>query len=220
MSSEPHDPKASESKEISLVRGRQSLIVVDKEDNFLEYANRSACHLDRHLRHRAVVLFIYNDQEKILLQKRNNELFSGLWDLAGATHPLHQDDRDESYEESVLRCLKDEWGISSTALPSPMTRVMAFTYFESDGDQCENEYCVLFQGQYNGPLDPNPDHVDELKWVTWPELQSELEDTPEQFTPWLKVAVDLLNSNVLHGSGEIDQSFSQWASLKDSLGSL
>jgi isopentenyl-diphosphate delta-isomerase len=218
MSSEPHDPKVSQSKEVALTRGRQTLIVVDKEDNFLEYATRSACHLDRRLCHRAVVLFIYNDQDEILLQKRNNELFNGLWDLAGATHPLHQEGRDESYEESVLRCLKDEWGISSPT--EPMTRIMSFTYFESDGDQCENEFCVLFAGKYNGTLDPNPDHVDELKWVTRQELARELEQKPKQFTPWLKVGVDLLNSNVFHIEGKIDENFSQWASLKESLGSL
>ena len=212
MNSEPQDPKPSDSKEISQIRGGQTLIVVDKEDNFLEYAPRSACHLDRRLCHRAVVLFIYNDQEEILLQKRNNELFDGLWDLAGATHPLHSEGRDESYEESVVRCLKDEWRISS-----PMTRVLSFTYFESDGDLCENEYCALFAGKYNDRLDPNPDHVHEFKWVTWAELQSELEEKPQQFTPWLKVAVDLLERNVFHSEGEIEQNFAQWATLKQSL---
>ena len=70
MSPEPHDPKTSDSKVTSQTRGAQTLIVVDNEDNFIEYATRSACHLDRRLRHRAVVLFIYNDQEEILLQKR------------------------------------------------------------------------------------------------------------------------------------------------------
>ena len=212
MSSEPQDSKLPDSKEIAQTRGGQTLIVVDNEDNFIEYATRSACHLDRHLRHRAVVLFIYNDQEKVLLQKRNNELFDGLWDLAGATHPLHKEGRDESYEESVLRCLKDEWGISS-----PMFRILSFTYFASFGDQCENEYCALFVGKYNDALDPNPDHVDEFRWVTWLELQSELEEKPQQFTPWLKVAVDLLNRNVLHTKGEFDQSFSQGAILKGNL---
>jgi isopentenyl-diphosphate delta-isomerase len=214
LSPEPHDPKPSDPKAIAEPRGVQTLIVVDNQDNFVEYATRSACHLDRRLRHRAVVLFIYNDDEKILLQKRNNELFDGLWDLAGATHPLHREGGDESYEESVLRCLQDEWGMSS-----PMTRILSFTYFESDGDQCENEYCVLFAGKYNDRLDPNPDHVLEFKWVTWAELQSELGQEPEQFTPWLKVAVDLLDGNVFRNPGEIDQSFTQWASLKKSLGS-
>ena len=213
MSSEPHDPKQSDSKVTSQSRGAQTLIVVDDKDNFIEYATRSACHLDRRLRHRAVVLFIYDDQEKVLLQKRNNELFDGLWDLAGATHPLHLEDRDETYEESVVRCMKDEWGVASE-----MTRVLSFTYFESDGDQCENEYCVLFAGKYNDRLDPNPEHVYEFRWVTWPELQSELEEKPEQFTPWLKVAVDLLDRNVLHGQGQIEQGLAQFASLRESFG--
>ncbi len=213
MSSEPHDPKQSDSKVTFQSRGAQTLIVVDGKDNFIEYATRSACHVDRHLRHRAVVLFIYDDQEKVLLQKRNNELFDGLWDLAGATHPLHLEYRDETYEESVVRCLKDEWGIASE-----MTRVLSFNYFESDGDQCENEYCVLFAGKYNDALDPNPEHVYEFKWVSWPELQSELAEKPDQFTPWLKVAVDLLDRNVLRGQGQIEQGLAQFASLKGSFG--
>ncbi len=188
-------------------------MVVDDQDNFIEYATRSACHLDRRLRHRAVVLLVYNDEEKVLLQKRKNELFDGLWDLAGATHPLHNGGRDESYQESVQRCLKDEWGISLE-----MTRVMSFTYFESDGDQCENEYCALFGGKYNDSLDPSSDHVHEHRWITWPELQGEVAQEPGQFTPWLKVAVDLLDRNVFKTECTFDQHFSQWASLKKILG--
>jgi isopentenyl-diphosphate delta-isomerase len=213
LSSPPQDPKSSDSKGISQARGAQTLIVVDNDDNFVEYATRSACHLDRRLRHRAVVLFVYNDQEEILLQKRKNELFDGLWDLAGATHPLHSEAGDESYQESVVRCLQDEWGISS-----PMTRVLSFTYYAVDGDQCENEHCVLFAGKYSDALDPSPEHVYESRWVPWSQLRGELEEEPGQFTPWLKVAADLLAANVFRDEDQLEQSFAQWARLKESLG--
>lgn len=187
--------------------------MVDDEDNFIEYASRRICHQGQGLRHRAVALFIYNSGEDILLQKRKNELFNGLWDLAGATHPLHRGDVDESYLQSALRCSKDEWGVAWQ-----LNQVLSFTYFASDGQYCENEYCVLFAAKHDDKLAPNPDHIYEFKWIVWADLQSELKREPERFTPWLKVAVDLITPRVLNGGDQIHQSLSRLTSLQDSSG--
>ena len=162
--------------------------MVDDHDKIIQYTSRSACHRNKGLRHRAVAIFLHNSKDEILLQKRNHKLFDDLWDLAGATHPLHLGGRDETYEESGTRCLKTEWGIASR-----LHRVLAFTYFEPYKDRCENEYCVVLAGKYDGKLNPNPHHIYEFRWVTWAQLVDELDQRPKGFTPWLKIAVELLN---------------------------
>ncbi len=163
----------------------QTLIVVDDEDNIVRYASRSDCHSGDGLRHRGVAILLHNSQAEVLLQKRKHDLFDHLWDLTGATHPLHLDDRDETYEESGIRCLKAEWGIEL-----PLHRVLAFTYLERDKNRCENEYCVLLAGKYDGELNPNPHHIYEFRWVTWSQLVHELTQEPEGFTAWLKEVVE------------------------------
>jgi len=163
----------------------QTLIVVDDEDNVVRYASRSDCHSGDGLRHRGVAILVHNSKAEVLLQKRKHNLFDNLWDLTGATHPLHVDDRDETYEESGVRCLKAEWGIEL-----PLHRVLAFTYLERDKNRCENEYCVLLAGKYDGELNPNPHHIYEFRWVTWWQLVQELTQEPEGFTAWLRKAVE------------------------------
>ena len=169
----------------------QTLIVVDDHDEIIQSASRSLCHQGNGLLHRGVAIFLHNSQAAILLQKRKHELFDKLWDLAGATHPLHLDDRDESYEESGIRCLKTEWGITL-----PLHKVLAFTYFERYHDRCENEYCALLSGKYDGKLNPNPRHIYEFRWVTWNQLAKELEGAPKEFTPWLRKSVEGLNGGL------------------------
>ena len=169
----------------------QTLIVVDDHDEIIQYASRTLCHRGNGLRHRGVAVFLHNSQAEVLLQKRKHQLFDKLWDLAGATHPLHLDDRDESYEESGIRCLETEWGITL-----PLHKVLAFTYFERDNDRCENEYCALLTGKYDGKLNPNPRHIYDFRWVTWNQLAQELDGEPKEFTPWLRKSVEGLNGSL------------------------
>ena len=168
----------------------QTLIVVDDEDNVVRYASRSDCHADDGLLHRGVAILLHNSQSEVLLQKRKHDLFDNLWDLTGATHPLHLEDSDESYQESGSRCLKAEWGIEL-----PLHRVLDFTYLERDKNRCENEYCVLLTGKYDGDLHPNPQHIYEFRWVTWSQLVQELTEEPEGFTAWLRKAVENLEGS-------------------------
>ena len=85
-------------KESSGGQKQQTLIVVDDEDNVVHYASRSDCHSGDGLLHRGVAILLHNSKAEVLLQKRKHDLFDNLWDLTGATHPLHLDDSDENYQ--------------------------------------------------------------------------------------------------------------------------
>ncbi len=189
MSFESHK-KRPYPKVVAIGKESQTLIVVDDNDNIIQYASRSICHRGDGLRHRGVAILLHNSKAEILLQKRKNELFDNKWDLAGATHPLHLDHRNETYEESGIRCLKSEWGMTS-----PLQRVLAFTYFERYNNRCENEYCVLLRTEYDGRLNPNPRHIYEFRWGTWKQLVDELDREPKGFTPWLRKSVESLNGS-------------------------
>ena len=165
----------------------QTLIVVDYKDSFIRYEPKDKCHSGEGIQHRAIMMLVHNSQRRILLQKRKHELFDDMWDLAGATHPLHLDDHDESYEECAARCLQVEWGIEAASV-----QTVAFTYYAAYKTRCENEYCMVMAAMYDGELHPHPDHTYTHRWITWDELASEIANEPEVFTPWLKLAIENL----------------------------
>jgi isopentenyl-diphosphate delta-isomerase len=162
----------------------EMLIVVDDEDRFLRHAPREECHRGDGLQHRAVLLLLHDARRRLLLQRRRHNLFDGLWDLAGATHPRHMGGRDESYEEAAARCLQAEWRTEA-----PLRSVLAFRYFARDGDRCENEYCVLLAGETDPDVAPHLGHAYAHRWITWHQLGRELSSTPQGFTPWLRSAI-------------------------------
>jgi len=173
-----------------MVEWAQSLIAVDDNDNFIRYAPRKECHTGEGVRHRGITLLIFNKDKKILLQKRKHDVFDNIWDLAGATHPVHNKDSDETYEQSGVRCMEAEWGVKTE-----LKNILAYTYFEKYGSLCENEFCALLVGQFDSQLKPNSEHMYNHRWVTWKQLLDELSKEPENFTPWLKVAVEKLKAD-------------------------
>ncbi len=163
----------------------EMLLVVDNNDNFIEYAARSECHKGRGKHHRAFVLLLYDRNKKILLQKRKSKLWDGYWDIAGASHVLHINDKNESYEEAAERCARNEWSISTR-----MKKLLAFNYFESFNGSCENEFCALLVGEFNDNVIPNKNYVHEHKWVAMKDLVKDMEENPKKYVPWAKIAVN------------------------------
>jgi isopentenyl-diphosphate delta-isomerase len=171
----------------------QTMILVDDNNKIIGYAPRSECHTGKGKRHRAFVILLYNKDKKILLQHRKHKVFDKFWDLAGASHPLHADGKDEGDIEAALRCLRVEWGIEKAELK----KVGAFNYFKQDENRCENEYCFLIAGEYNGELKMNPEVAYDFRWVGLEQVLSEIEEKPEMFTEWLLEAVKILENSDL-----------------------
>lgn len=157
----------------------QTLILVDPSDLWLGYAQRSVCHLGDGRLHRAIVAVLYDNEGKVLLQKRKASLWDGFWDVTGATHPLHLATHDESYEEAAERCIVSEWGVRTS-----LRRDGAFTYFARFEGSCENEYCVVLTGQCEKTPEINRDHAYDLRWVDLATCREEMNRDPLKFTPW------------------------------------
>ena len=165
----------------------EMLLVVDDSDNIKGYATRAGCHTGNGRHHRAFVLLLYNKEKKILIQKRKSKLWDGFWDITGASHVLHVNGRNESYEEAAERCAKNEWGTSAR-----MKKILAFNYFERFDGKCENEYCALIAGQIKGKIKPDKNHVHDHRWVILKDLVDDMDKNPDKYVPWAKVAVDRL----------------------------
>lgn len=170
---------------------KETLILVDENDNFLGYASREECHSGEGRRHRAFVTLLFDNPNRVTLQKRKHRLFDNLWDLTAISHPLHlENGHDETYQEASDRALKREVGVGHV----PVKKMGAFNYFAKDGDNCENEYCAILTGKYDGQYQPNQDVVYQIKQVDFDQFVADVKNSPAQYTPWAVLAVKQLKT--------------------------
>lgn len=171
---------------------RQMILVSDENGNFTgEYIPKMVGHRGEGKRHLAITVLLVNSRGEVLLQKRKHQIFDYIWDLTGATHPLHlPDGSDESLEQATLRCLKREYGIDKVEVKN----LGAFNYFARYGKLCENEHCAVMVGEYDGPINLNPKVGYEYKWVDEREFLKDINHNPQNYTPWAKEAVKILEA--------------------------
>ena len=169
------------------------MILVDNNDRILGYAPRSLCHTGKGRRHRAFVVALYNDRGELLLQRRKHELFSNMWDLAGASHPLRLKTRNESYSEAASRCVRQEFGLGGISF----RKIGAFNYFAPQGKKCENEHCAVIVGKYDGKVKPNPKVAYGYKWAPLGETLKDMRTKPDTFVMWARLGAKVLRNHRL-----------------------
>ena len=168
----------------------QTIILVDDRDKFKGYTTWKEGHYGKGKRHRGFVVLLFDEKGNVYLQKRKHRVFDGLWDLTAISHPYKVGRKEESLTEAVLRSLKNEMGIGKVELRD----VGAFVYFAKDGDWCENEYCHVFIGKFDGKFKPNKKFVYEAKKVKFEEFVEDMKKNPKMFTPWAKLSVKSIES--------------------------
>jgi isopentenyl-diphosphate delta-isomerase len=137
----------------------------------------------RGLRHKAISVFILRGTE-VLLQRRALEKYHtpGLWANACCTHPAWEEPSDEC----AIRRLGEELGVKITDLDFRET-----LQYRADvgGGLTEYEVVDVFIAQADSDLriSPNPEEVMDFEWVEYVDLQKRIADTPNVFTPWLRI---------------------------------
>jgi isopentenyl-diphosphate delta-isomerase len=157
------------------------LIVVDENDNVLDYKDKLICHQGEGILHRAFSLFIFNDKGEVLIQQRSDQkhLWPEYWSNSCCSHPR----KGEELENAVQRRLAEELGIGA-----PLKHLFTFQYharFRNVGS--EREMCAVYIGKSNDKIVMNPNEIAEWKWVSINNLTSELAKHPERYTPWMKM---------------------------------
>jgi len=167
----------------------EELILVDRDDNELGYASKADAHDGGGILHRAFSLFLFNDDGKLLLQKRasSKRLWGGYWSNSCCSHPR----RGETLAVATSRRLLDELNFEAN-----LEYVYKFCYEAGFGDVgSENELCHVFLGRAGDELQPNASEIAEIRYVSAAALADEFADSPESFTPWFKQEWSELNSN-------------------------
>ena len=171
----------------------EELILVDELDREIGCRAKSECHEGNGVLHRAFSIFIFNDQNELLLQKRSAEkpLWPDYWSNTCCSHPRV----GESMEHAVSRRLQQELGFEC-----PLTILYKFKYHAQYGAVgAEHEYCWVYYGRYGGAVNVNVNEVADWRFVGIGALESELEVSPECFTPWFKMEWAEISNNHFDG---------------------
>jgi len=161
----------------------QFCVLVDENDRQLGVEEKLLTH-QKGLLHRAFSVFIFNDKDELLLQKRANEKYhsAGLWTNTCCSHPQP----DESLIAAGERRLMEEIGFTTSVTP-----IFSFIYrADLENNLTEYELDHVLIGLYNELPVPNPDEVSECKFISLNDLKADIEQNPEKYTVWLKIILD------------------------------
>jgi isopentenyl-diphosphate Delta-isomerase len=167
----------------------QYVILVDEQDGEIGTMEKMEAHRSANL-HRAFSVFIFNEQEKLLLQQRNiNKYHSGgLWTNTCCSHPQP----GEGVEAAAARRLQEEMGFIT-----PLFKAFEFVYQANfSNGLVEYEYDHVFIGTYNGLVQPDNNEVSNYCYQTIEEVKAGLSLKPDNYTEWFKIALPKLEAHL------------------------
>jgi len=164
---------------------RHIIIPAVASDGSLFPVEKMAAHVQG-LLHLAVSVFVF-DGDLLLIQRRAAAKYhcGGQWANTCCSHPHW----DETVEACAERRLQEELGFSI-----PLTRHQTVEYEASVGNGLsEHERVTLFTAQVDRSkltIEPNPEEVDDVRWVDAKTLHAEVAETADAFTPWFRIYLE------------------------------
>lgn len=148
--------------------------VVDRNDHVVGRATRSEVHA-RGLLHRAVNVFVFDQQGRLLLQMRSvhKDEYPQCWTSSASGHV----DAGEDYESAAIRELAEELGLHTpveylTTLPA--------------GPETANEFSALYSTVTSSTPEFNRVEIESVRFFDIPRVAEMIRDEPDRFTPPFK----------------------------------
>jgi isopentenyl-diphosphate delta-isomerase len=167
----------------------EKVILVDKNDNEVGTMEKQEAHV-KGLLHRAFSVFIFNDKNELLLQRRAVKKYhsGGLWTNTCCSHPR----QNEKTKDAAKRRLLEEMGMRSTLI-----KQFDFVYkAKLDNNLYEHELDHVFFGFTNDLPIINPEEVEEYTYKTLEDIGNEMKAIPDKYTEWFKICFrEVVNSH-------------------------
>lgn len=165
------------------VTGTSDVVLVDENDQVLGTMEKLKAHQEGRL-HRAFSVLIFNDNDEMLIHKRASGKYhcGGMWTNACCSHPR----LGESPKDAAIRRMQEEMGFTTA-----IDFVGKFIYKTSfDNGLIENELDHVFVGKFNGEPVPNPEEVEDYRYIRIEDLKEEIKKEPQNYTVWFKKIVE------------------------------
>ncbi|XP_051910717.1 isopentenyl-diphosphate Delta-isomerase 1 [Hippocampus zosterae] len=193
-----------DAKQVQLLA--EMCILIDENDQRIGADTKKNCHLntniEKGLLHRAFSVFIFNSEEKLLLQQRSDAkiTFPGCFTNTCCSHPLYTDSELEEKDaigvrRAAQRRLEAELGIPiEQVTPDEMAYLTRIHYkAQSDGDWGEHEIDYILFMQKDVELSPDPNEIKSHCYVSKEELRQMLEKAKRkelEITPWFQLIAE------------------------------
>ena len=155
--------------------------VLDEKGNFTNTVEtRKKCHAEG-LWHKAVVVFIINSKNQVLLQKRskNKRMWPDMWDITAGGHV----DAGEFGFQSVLRESEEELGIKLKKEDLTFIGSSLSTNIKGDiVNKYFNEYYIATKEIDETKLHLQKEEVSEVKWIDKDEIIKKIKNNYEGIT--------------------------------------
>jgi isopentenyl-diphosphate delta-isomerase len=149
--------------------------LVNEKDEVIGQESKNICH-EKGLWHRAVAIFVFNQQGELLVQKRAPNMPRP--NLLGASASGHLQTGD-SYEEGAKRELKEELDIDCDIKPIGKFK-MDVSY--PDG-KIDKEHYAIFTCHYDGKFTIQKEELSSVKFISIDKIEKMMHESPSQFTP-------------------------------------
>lgn len=160
---------------------RNDLVKVDIFDNELGVVTKAEAHA-KPILHRAFSVFLINNNNQMLIQKRAPHKYHSpnLWANACCSHPR----KGENVVESAENRLVEELGFTTK-----VEEIFKFVYLNKFNDNLfEYELDHVLIGNYNGDIVLNLEEASEFKWIDLKELSEDLVNNPQNYSSWFIIA--------------------------------
>ncbi len=157
------------------------IALVNENDEITGYQNKLVIH-QLGLMHRAFSIFIFNSENKILLQRRALQKYhsGGLWTNTCCSHLV----KGEKFEQTVQRRLQEEMGFNCG-----LEHIFSFRYCAAlNNGLIENELDHVYIGHFKGIPNPDSSEVWEWKWKDLIEINNDLIMNKDKYTYWFNIA--------------------------------
>ncbi|MDX6353895.1 MAG: isopentenyl-diphosphate Delta-isomerase [Streptomyces sp.] len=171
------------------------LELVDEGGVTIGTAEKLSAHLAPGQLHRAFSVFLFDDEGRLLLQRRALGKYHspGVWSNTCCGHPYP----GEQPFVAAARRTAEELGVAPVLMREAGT--VRYNHPDPASGLVEQEYNHLYVGRVRGTLAPDPDEIDDTAYVGPRELAELREDGT--FSAWFQTVLDAVLPTVREVTG-------------------
>ncbi|KAF0694908.1 Aste57867_14250 [Aphanomyces stellatus] len=196
MVSTAYDAVIAAADETQVKLMEEMCIQVDEQDNVIGPISKKDSHFKDGVLHRAFSVFLFNSENKLLIQKRAAEkiTFPSFWANTCCSHPLHfpeelDEDKHMGVKRAAIRKLEHELGIPTDAIQPDqfkfLTKVLYRAPYDDNWSEYEVDHILLVRADVKYNLNEN--EVAEVRYVARDELEGVLADESMLISPWFRL---------------------------------
>ncbi len=143
---------------------QENIYFVDENDKPTgEVSEKLAAHNSDTKLHAAFSCYVFNEDGQFLVTQRAHvkKVWHGVWTNTCCGHPFP----DESREDAIARRLQYELGMTIKDMKLVLPKYIYKT--PPYNGVVEHEYCPVYIATAASEPKPNPDEVEDYKWVDW-----------------------------------------------------